>query len=92
MSQSMTELEQLRSHCKALEDLAAKARAEHETVRKSLEDSAAKALAEHEAQCQSLKDSADKARSELEGISLIPRRSCSFILRVDDSELLQIFE
>ena len=84
----MTELERLRSHCKTLEDLAAKVRAEHEAVRKSLEDSAAKAQAEHEVECQSLKDSADKARSELEGIPLIPRRPCSFTLRVDDSELL----
>ena len=88
MSQLVTELERLCSHCKTLEDSAVKARAKHEAIRKSLEDSAAKAQAEHEAECQSLKDSADKAWSELEGISLILRRPQVFILRVDDSELL----
>ena len=43
MSQLVTELEQLRSHCKALEDSAAMAQAEHEDECQSLKDSAAKA-------------------------------------------------
>ena len=48
MSQSMTELEQLRSHYKATEDSAAKALAEHEAECQALRDLADKARSELE--------------------------------------------
>ena len=64
MSQSMTKLEQLRAHCKSLEDSKSRDRAACE----SLEGSESRARAKCE-----------KAQQELEGIPPDPRYPLSFL-------------